>query len=163
MYLTVAALAVFSLPSDVVDAREDPTQQNEQFTKLTIDDMTIQGRSVRLDSNGVERTCTVAGNATLSFGDITVTADQIRMQGVPEFKHLVCHGNCRWQQDDGNAEFFAGDSIEILSDGIRINGNARLRFGTDGQTTVVTCDKIVVRHGVKGYQLMGDVRLHRDE
>ncbi|MEL6108420.1 MAG: hypothetical protein AAFU85_20530 [Planctomycetota bacterium] len=163
MLANVLTLALLVALADDPDQRERTTAPAEGFTTLTVNDMIFTARTVRFRAENGSRTCVLEGKAKVRFGDISITADSIQCNGKGELEVLSCVGNCTWRQDDGSGEVFRADQLEVQQDGLRLSGNASLRYGSSEHATVVTCDSIVLRHGNDGYEFVGNVRLRRSK
>lgn len=163
MFSHALMLALLIMPADITDQPVKTTPELEKLTTLTIDDMTFTARAIQFRSDNGSHTCTLEGDAKVTFGDITVTADKIQSNGKrDELESLICTGTCTWQQEDGSGDVFSGDKLESDQNGLRLTGNASLRYGATDHMTVITCDSISARFGQDGYELSGAVRLqHR--
>ena len=163
MFANVLMLALLVAIADGTAQAEKTTTEPEVLTTLTVDDMDFTARTVKFHSESGVQTCTLEGAAKLRFGDIAIEADSMQCSGKPELRSLTCIGNCKWQQDDGSGEILRADKLELQSDGLRLSGNASLQYGSGQHSTVITSDSIIIKHGNKGYEFGGNVRLRRSE
>ena len=153
------AFALLMMPDAVADQTVKVTPDSAKLTIIMIDDMTFTARTIQFKSDNGSKKCTLEGDAKVKFGDITITADRIQSNGNLELESLVCTGNCTWKQEDGSGEVFSGDNLEFRQDGLRLTGNASLRYRSNDHITVITCDSISAILGNEGYEFSGAVRL----
>lgn len=88
-------LALLIMPADITDQPVKTAPELEKLTTLRIDNMTFTARAIQFRSDNGSHTCTLVGEAKMTFGDITVTADKIQTNGKrDELESLVCTGTC---------------------------------------------------------------------
>lgn len=161
MFSQVLTFALVMVTAAINDQPVKATPVSAKLTIVVVDDMTFTARTIQFRSDNGSKKCTLEGDAKVKFGDITITADRIQSNGNLELESLICTGDCTWQQEDGSGEVFSGDKLELQKDGLRLTGNASLRFGSGDHITVITCDSISARTGKQGYEFSGAVQLRR--
>jgi len=162
MFTHVLAFTLLLAPAAITDQPVKATPGSAKLSTIVVDGMTFTARTIQFRSEDGSTHCTLEGDAKVTIGnDITITADKIQSSGNLELKSLTCTGNCSWKQEDGSGEVFSGDKLEFQQDGLRLIGNASLRYGSNDNITVITCESISVRTGNQGYDFSGAVQLRR--